>query len=473
MSVRQALKWSFLSELASKAVQPLIFIILARLLTPDDYGVVAAAAMVISFSQIFWEAGMGKAIIQHQGDRAAAANVAFWINNALGVVVAGVLVAVSGGVADRIFHDPRVALVLRVMALQVFLSASASVHIALLQKDMQFKHLFWVRLATVAVPGLASIPLAWYGMGYWALVAGSLVGQVVQVTVLWKTSSWRPRWCFDLAIAKRLGRFGGWVAATGLLAWFYTWADSLIVGMFLGSHELGLYRTGNAFVMMIYGFLFGPLMPVLYSHLSLINNDGHRLDLVASKVGSIIALISLPLGLIIFELSNKIETFIFGQQWAGVAIVIAVLGVKDSLLLPIAPFIERCRAGGRPDIETKINFIGLIIFLSIYLWSIQNGFIVFLWSRLIVGLLGLFINLYFIKYVMRISLNNFSKTYIRVLLTVTIPGLALLVASSFNLSKFYNLLVLVSFLIALLIVIYGIGKQNLVDLIRNIPWGKM
>lgn len=114
MSVRHALKWFFLSEIASKAVQPLIFIILARLLTPDDYGVVAAVTMVLSFSQIFWEAGMGKTIIQYRGDRAAAANVAFWINNALGVVVAGVLVAISGEVADRVFHDPRVALVLRV-----------------------------------------------------------------------------------------------------------------------------------------------------------------------------------------------------------------------------------------------------------------------------------------------------------------------------------------------------------------------
>ena len=160
MSVRHALKWSFLSELASKAVQPLVFVILARLLTPEDFGVVAAATMVISFSQIFWEAGMGKAIIQYQGDRVAAANAAFWVNNALGVVVVGALVAISGWVADRIFHDPRVALVLWVMALQVFLSASVSVHVALLQKDMQFKHLFWVRLATVAGSGLGSV--AWW-----------------------------------------------------------------------------------------------------------------------------------------------------------------------------------------------------------------------------------------------------------------------------------------------------------------------
>ena len=74
MNPNQAIKWSFLSEIASKAVQPLVFVILARLLTPEDYGVVASATMVISFSQIFWEAGMGKAVIQYQGDRKAGTN---------------------------------------------------------------------------------------------------------------------------------------------------------------------------------------------------------------------------------------------------------------------------------------------------------------------------------------------------------------------------------------------------------------
>lgn len=461
VSITHALKWSFLSEIASKAIQPLVFVVLARLLTPDDYGVVAAAAMVISFSQIFWEAGMGKAIIQYQGDRAAAANVAFWINNVLGVVVAGMLVAISGGVADRVFHDPRVALVLQVMALQVFLSASAAVHVALLQKDMQFKHLFWVRLATVAVPGLASIPLAWYGMGYWALVAGALVGQTVQVAILWKTSPWRPHWCFDWEVAKQLGRFGGWVAASGLLAWFYTWADSLIVGMYLGSHELGLYRTGNAFVAMIYGFLFGPLMPVLYSHLSSINNDRHQLNLIVSKAGAIFALISLPFGLILFELSNEIEIFIFGPNWVDIAIVIAILGVKEGLLWPISPFVEGYRAGGRPDIETKINAFGLIAFLVIYLWSIKYGLVAFLWSRLFVGILGLGINLYFMKFVMRLSLSSFIRTYYRVLFVVVFTGLVfLMAANNFQLSAFYNLLMLATSLIVLLAVIYRIEKYN-------------
>lgn len=226
MNISRALKWSFLSGITSRGIQPLVFVILARLLTPEDYGVVAAATMVISFSQIFWEAGMGKAIIQYSGEHSTAASTAFWINSFLGVVVAGLLIKMSGTLADNIFHDHRVEPVLQAMTLQILLSAIVSVHIALFQKDMHFKKLFWVRLLTVGIPGLVSIPLAWKGMGYWALVVGTLTGQTLQVLLIWQMSKWHPTWQFNYSIAKKLLRFGSWVACTGLLGWFYLWTDN-------------------------------------------------------------------------------------------------------------------------------------------------------------------------------------------------------------------------------------------------------
>lgn len=397
MSIKHALKWSFLSEIASKAIQPLVFVILARLLTPEDYGVVAAAIMVISFSQIFWDAGMSKAIIQFQGDRTAAANAAFWINNVLGVVVAGVVVVISGIVSDKIFHDPRVALVLQVMALQVVLSALVSIHTALLQKDMRFKHLFWVRLATVAIPGLVSIPLAWYGMGYWALVAGTLAGQVIQVVILWKTSPWKPRFSFDVPMAKQLARFGGWVAATGLLAWFYLWADSLIVGMYLGSHELGLYRTGNAFVMMIFGFLFGPMMPVLYSYLSGIQDNREHVKEVLLKVVRVISLISIPLGIFLYLSAQLVADFVFGENWRGVGIVIGVSALTHGLAWLVGVNGEVYRVLGRPNIETWIMGLCLIFYLPAYLISAQISFEVFLWTRLLIVFPALMVHWIFLR----------------------------------------------------------------------------
>lgn len=382
MSFAHALKWSFLSELAAKAIQPVVFIILARLLTPEDFGVMSAALMVIGFSQIFWEAGMGKALVQRQTDIEDAANAAFWINICLGFVIAAVVYLVAGPVARTFFHDERVTAVLQLMTLQVVLGAVSSVHTALLQKDMGFKKLFWVRFTTIGLPGLASIPLAWNGMGYWALVTGTLVGQAAQVAMLWQLSHWRPKWTFQSVVAKEMGYFGAWVGASGLLGWFYTWADSLIVGMYLGSHELGLYRTGNQFASMIFAMLFGPIIPVLYSHLSRMNRDKARICKAADKIIRTLTFIAVPVAMIVFSLAAPIGNALFGDKWHGIAIVIGVMALMHGFSWIVGMNGEIYRSMGKPSYETIVNTITLVIYLAAYLYSIQYGFEVFIWTRL-------------------------------------------------------------------------------------------
>lgn len=405
MSLAHALKWSFLSELSAKLLAPAVFIILARLLTPEDFGVVAVAMMVIGFSQIFWEAGMSKAIIQYRGDRATAADVAFWINCGLACVVAAILIVTAEALAGSVFHDPQVAPVLQVMALQVLLSAVVSVHTALLQKDMQFKPLFWVRLTTVAIPGLISIPLAWQGKGYWALIAGILAGQLVQVAMLWRMSPWRPRWAFDIRVARTLGGFGAWVGLSGLLAWFYVWADSLIVGIYLGSGELGLFRTGNQFAMMIFAIPFGPILPVLFSHFSRLGQSKEELEHLIEKTVKVLILLSIPIALIIFSLSDTIAAALFGDDWKGIGPIIGIMALAHGFSWVIGMNGEAYRAMGQPRYETLAIAATLPVYLVAYIVSIRHGLDTFIWTRLLLTLFcGLLLQFVVLRVVLLTSL---------------------------------------------------------------------
>ncbi len=422
MSLTHALKWSFFAELASKAISPVVFIVLARLLTPEDFGVMTAAMMVIAFTQIFWEAGMGKALIQRLTDTQEAANVAFWINIALGLLIATALFVVAKPVAATFFHDDRVTAVLQVMTLQVLLGAISSVHTALLQKDMGFKKLFWVRFVTVSLPGLASIPLALNGMGYWALVAGALVGQLAQVIMLWRTSHWRPRWTFDTRVAKEMGRFGAWVGASGLLAWFYLWADSLIVGMYLGSHDLGLYRTGNMFSIMIFGMVFGPIAPVLYSYLSKMGGDKIRLKSMIEKVIRSLTIIAIPLAVILVALSSQIGEVLFGSKWEGISFVIAVMALMHGFSWVVGMNGEFYRAAGKPSYETIVTAGTLVIYLLAYLYSIQQGFEVFVWTRLGLALGALLLHLLVLKKLLAVSMLPILGYVIVITMITAVPA---------------------------------------------------
>lgn len=428
MSLVHALKWSVLSELASKAIAPVTFIILARLLTPEDFGVMTSALMVIGFSQIFWEAGMGKALIQRQMDIKEAANVAFWINIVLALMIALALYLVAEPVADYIFHDERVTDVLQVMTLQILLGAVSSVHTALLQKEMAFKRLFWVRFATVSLPGLASIPLAWYGMGYWALVAGTLVGQLAQAIILWRISHWRPDWSFHSRVAKELGRFGAWVGASGLLAWFFIWADAFIVGIYLGNHELGLYRTGNQFSQMAFALLFGPIIPVLYSHLSRMNQDKQRIRVAAEKVIKVLILIAVPVSMVAFAYSPQIETVIFGEKWQGVGLVIGVMALMHGFSWVVGMNGELYRSIGKPSYETIVTGATLVVYLIAYLVAIQYGFETFVWTRLGLAVAALFLHLFVLRNAIEMSVMKIASYLLQVCL---ISGLLVYVSHAF------------------------------------------
>ena len=402
MSFTHALKWSFLSELAVKAIQPMVFIVLARLLTPEDFGVMTAAMMVIAFSQIFWEAGMGKALIQRQTQIEEAANAAFMINIGLGVVIACLLYLFAQPIAQIFFQDDRVTAVLQVMTLQVLLGALGSVHTALLQKEMGFKKLFWVRVSTVALPGLASIPLALNDWGYWALVTGTLVGQLAQVMMLWWLSHWRPGLTRDIYVTKDLARFALWVGSTGFMVWFYTWVDALIVGMYLGAHELGLFRIGNQFSTMIFGTLLGSIAPVLYSHFVQFDQNKLRMRIASIKVMKTLTLISIPIGIMLFQLSAPIGSAILGDKWHGVGLVIGLMALVHGYAWVVGMSGEIYRAMNKPSYESIMAGSTMFIYIAAYFYSIQYGLDVFLWTRLGLCLLGLVVHLMFLRKLLEI-----------------------------------------------------------------------
>lgn len=409
MNFTSSIKWSFLSELAAKAIQPVSFIILARLLTPEDFGVMTAAMMIIAFSQIFWEAGMGKALIQRQDNMEAAANVAFIINIGLGCIIALLLHIFSEPLAEHLFQDSRVTLVLKVMVLQVFLGAFGSVQTAIMQKEMLFKELFWVRLVTVSLPAFGSILLAWQGWGYWALVFGALIGQFAQVLMLWHTSSWRPGLIFDKLVSMEVAKFGGWVALTGLLTWSFVWADSMIIGYYLGIHDLGLFNTGGRLPAVLYAIIFGPVLPVMYSHISRVGSDSEKMKFLAEIAIVSLTLIAIPTAIAMAFFSQHIELVIFGQNWLGVGIVVSCMALMHGYSWIAGMNGEFYRAMGKPSYEAIIAAVTLPIYLVAYILVVKRGLDIFVITRAMLAIGALFLHLTLLQKILKVEIRPIIK----------------------------------------------------------------
>ena len=375
------MRWSAFAEIAGRAVQPLAFVLLARFLTPEDFGVVAAAAAVIGFAQVLCDAGLSKALVQRRTDIREAADVAFWLMLAAGTAVSGALFMFSDRLALAFFADPRVGRAIDLLSVQLAFASAAAVPAALMEREMKFRQLSGARAAAGVVPLLVALPLAAAGDGYWALVAGTLAGFFCQAALIWRLSEWRPRRAFDPRVALGLLSFGRWITFSGILGWFYVWVDLLVIGAALGTDDMGLYRTATLIVMSVFGLIFGPFMPVLYSYFSLHQADAEQIRVLVSRIMRLFGIVSIPVAFLIYALAEPAANLLFEQRWHRIGPVIGALAVVHGFAWIVAVNGEAYRAIGRPHLETWIMFGTLPAYLITYILVAPHGLAPFLAAR--------------------------------------------------------------------------------------------
>jgi O-antigen/teichoic acid export membrane protein len=389
-----SLKWSAMMEIVTRTAQPLVLLILAYLLVPEDFGIVGTAMIVISFSKMFLDAGLGKALIQTNASVEKAANVVFWTNITLGAILY-IVIFLFAPLMAIFFNSPASALVLRVLGIQVIILSLTTVQQFLFMRDLNFRQLFWAKLAMALTPGFFSIPLAFYGHGVWALVTGTLVGSLLNMIILWIKSPWRPSLAFDHVIARQLFRFGFWVVLEGLGVWLLMWGDQLLVGKFLSIEELGIYRIGWSISALLFGLLLNPFLPVLYPTFSRLQDDMEGLKVMFHKANRIIIAIACPVGVGLLLTAPEIVQALFGNKWEGLGFVLAALGLVTGIGWLVGANAELYRAIGRPDVNTKLLAIAVFFYIPGFVISIQYGLQVFIIVRVILAAMSIFLHIYF------------------------------------------------------------------------------
>jgi O-antigen/teichoic acid export membrane protein len=192
------------------------------------------------------------------------------------------------------------------------------------------------------------------------------------------------------------------------------------VGIYLGPQELGLYRVGNTFVMMIFGFMFGPVLPVLYSHFSKIQHDLELLRKTLFKVMNIITFLAIPTAFFIVANSNFIADVVFGDKWQGVELVISVLALMHGYSYIVGAKGEAYRAVGKPFYETTILALSLPFYLVGYWLSVQQGLEVFLWTRFGLAMTAFIVHLWVAKKAVNLSIKS-SLIYILKISLICLP----------------------------------------------------
>lgn len=351
----------------SRLLSLLVFAVLGRLLTPDDFGLVAIITAIMAVFAVFVEYGFAQALVQRETLRELDVWTAFWTSVALGVVLY-VLLWVATPLIVMIFAEPQLAEIIPASGLVLLISGLASVPAATLQRELKFKPLAARQLAGSLIGSGVALVLAIGGAGIWALVLQPVVAAAAGAVVLWVAARWRPRFRYSIASLKQSWAFSAQVVAIELLNSLQSNVDKIIIGFFFTPAQLGYYFLGQRVLTILMEVVASVMSRVSLPALSRVQNDHRRFLQYFYTFTFASAAIAFPAFALVTVFGYPITEFLFGPGWEQAVPLMALLA--PSAALASVTFFDKSAllAKGRGDVSLGVAG-GQFVFGTVVLFA--------------------------------------------------------------------------------------------------------
>ncbi len=411
-----ATRWSAMAEVATRLVNPLANIILARVLAPEAFGLVATINIVISFTRLFSETGLQKYVIQHEfknrEDFEVGVSSIFWANFVLSLFLFFIIGGFRNTLAN-LLGDSSIGLPLVLASVSLLISPFYSIKVALLKREMNFKNVFLARLSSAISIVFVTIPAAILMKSYVAILLGSLTGEIITVVILLKVYPWKPRYTFDKKAFSNMVSFSAWIIVEYLLTWMTTNAGIFIINHNLSTYYSGIYKTSITTVEQIIGLITMATTPVFFSATSRMQND--RDSMIANYLHfiTLLSVVIIPIGISIFVFSNTIVGILLGSQWGEAVGFIGLYGICTALFgLLSSQWTSLFEAAGVPKYVVLVQVIYFGVLSALLLYGVKHGFNVVYKCRCIGTLVYVIIELPLIYHVFGVGLKELIKRFL-------------------------------------------------------------
>jgi len=357
----KGLKWSGLAQFGRQMSQFVITAILARLLSPDDFGLLGMATVFTGFMMIFSEMGVSSALIQKQDIDDDHLSSAFWLNVIVGVVLTLLLVAVSPLIA-LFYNQPALKPIIAVMSVGFIFASFSVIQLTILQREMDFKVIAKAELVSILIAGAVGIVMAFRGFGVWSLVGQFLTLHLFRSIVFWVLSSWRPQLKFSMKSIRDFIKFSAHMTGFNIINYLNRNIDYLLIGKFLGAEALGFYTL--AYKIMLYPLqnISWVISKVLFPAFSMMQKDLERLRRSYLKVVKAVSLVTFPMMTVLLFSAEEVIIVIFGEQWAPVIPLIRIFclcGAVQSINTLIGNIIL---SQGKSGLQLRLGLLGFFAF---------------------------------------------------------------------------------------------------------------
>ena len=384
--------WTLMEKLSTQVVGFVVGMVLARLLTPNDYGTVALTGIFFAVAGVLVDGGFGNALIQKKGADDLDFNSVFYLNVTLSLF-AYVAMFFAAPLIARFYDTPELTSIIRVSAICFVFNAVNAIQNAELTKKMLFHLSFRISLITCFTSAVCGVTLAFLGFGVWALVLSSLITGMVGVIARWFIIAWRPRLMFSGARLRPLFAYGWKMAFSGLLDSFFVHLNGLLIGKFYSKTDLAYVNKGQSLPKLAMDEVDATLGRVSFPALVLLQNDKDKLREAMRRMIQCSTFLVFPLMVGIASCSYSILRLLYGAQWAPSAPYM-MLACFTFALWPFHTInLKGIMALGRSDIFLKLEIIKKILKLVIILTAFRYGVFVFMAaSAFALGPLGVIIN---------------------------------------------------------------------------------
>lgn len=366
--------WNGLSQFLIQSSQFIVITILARLLSPKDFGIVGMAMIFTGFVTAINELGMSAAIIQRKDINNVHLSTSFWTNIGIGTILFILTILISPLVAE-FFQEDLVRPILVVSSICLVTGSFSMVQRALLEKNLNFKNITKVEVCAAIGSGIISIFLALKGFGAWSLVFGTISGSIISAILLWKLSKWRPSLIFSITHFKELFNFGGHVVGSQLLGNVAMRIDYIIVGKLLGTVSLGYYSLARMLTSFPTQKISGTIMRVIFPAFSTIQENNNILKEAYLKVTKYTSLVTFPMLGGMFVVAPEFVVTIYGEKWSPMIILIQIFCLKGAIssINTLTSTIQYSK--GRSDIQFKCMIFSTIMITIAVLIGAKYGII--------------------------------------------------------------------------------------------------
>ncbi len=402
--------WSFIQRWGSQLISFTVFLLLARLLNPEDFGLIAMSGVFIAFMKVFLDQGFAAAIVQRKQVEQEHLDTAFWVSIGTSLILVAIACSLSGLVAG-FYGEPLLAPVIQLLSINFVFKALNSVQNAILTRNLAFKTLAVRSLVGMTIGGTVGISMALSGFGVWSLVAYQLATSIIEVPVLWAVTDWRPRLRYSNQHCREMFDFGIHVIGMNGLIFLNKYSDNLLIGYYLGPIALGYYTIAYRVLTVLTTLLAKTTNQVAFSAFSKLQQEPERLERAFYKATHLTSLLSFPAFLSIVALAPDIVPTLFGEQWAPsipVMQVLAFIGILRTVFQFNGPIMM---AMGRPDWRFKINIVNAVLNISCFMAVVRWGILAVAIAFVVRSYLFAPIGIWLIKRLIRINLKTYLQQF--------------------------------------------------------------